>query len=323
MTLRVAEPTERMAAAASAGALSSSGQTGSMAASVGAMAIVPRLAGGVAGGAAVGVAGGAAGGRVRAAGSGPLAGRATAFVGGGPVRGATGFDMGGIVPGRDRVLAAGAALPSLRKPVTGLPTGPATGPATGRVTGFAGGSRVLQGRADAKAGRSSGAASGGLFQDRRAWDAGRVAGGGDRPPVLGGVGFRGLGSGAPGSRALGSVAGPRLTNHGRAAVSARLMPDGVASAVPDGGGIGEGRADSAAPTADAGRGVLGSVFPAGVAAPEPSPGAGNGGGAVMLDGRLVGRLIAERMGREAERAPAGMTRFDARQSAAWRPSGAM
>ena len=109
-------------------------------------------------------------------------------------------------------------------------------------------------------------------------------------------------------------------------LGSKLLADGVAAMPAVGGVTGSGFAGApgeAGGSADGGgRGQVASAFPAGVAGPVPS-GGGGGGGVVMLDGRMVGRWLAERMGREAERAPAGMTRFDARQSAAWRPSGAM
>ena len=109
-------------------------------------------------------------------------------------------------------------------------------------------------------------------------------------------------------------------------LGSKLMADGVAAMPAVGGVTGSGFAGApgeAGGSADGnGRGQVASAFPAGVAGPVPA-GGGGGGGVVMLDGRMVGRWLAERMGREAERAPAGMTRFDARQSAAWRPSGAM
>lgn len=48
---------------------------------------------------------------------------------------------------------------------------------------------------------------------------------------------------------------------------------------------------------------------------------GRNGGDVMLDGRLVGHWLADRMGRDAGRPSAGTTAFDARQAPAWAPSG--
>ena len=54
-----------------------------------------------------------------------------------------------------------------------------------------------------------------------------------------------------------------------------------------------------------------------------SGGNGTGGGVVMLDGRLVGQWLSERMARDAARPGAGATFFDPRQSPAWTPSGAL
>lgn len=50
---------------------------------------------------------------------------------------------------------------------------------------------------------------------------------------------------------------------------------------------------------------------------------GNGGGIVLLDGRLVGEWLMDRMARDAGRPGAGMTGFDPRQAPAWTPSGAV
>lgn len=61
-------------------------------------------------------------------------------------------------------------------------------------------------------------------------------------------------------------------------------------------------------------------------APSTAPresGAERGGGVVMLDGRLVGQWLTDRMGRDAARPNAGMTGFNTRQGAAWSPSGVM
>ncbi len=46
------------------------------------------------------------------------------------------------------------------------------------------------------------------------------------------------------------------------------------------------------------------------------------GGVVMLDGRLVGQWIMDRLGREAGRPSVGMTGFNVRQGVAWNVSGA-
>ena len=118
-----------------------------------------------------------------------------------------------------------------------------------------------------------------------------------------------------GGRSMSMVNGPI----GLVSPGGGLRNDAVPGAAGNLSGNSSGNSSGSWSDGWAGRGP---VFPAGAAAPAAS-GSGGGGGAVMLDGRLVGRWIADRMGREAERAPAGMTRFDARQSAAWRSSSAM
>lgn len=50
-------------------------------------------------------------------------------------------------------------------------------------------------------------------------------------------------------------------------------------------------------------------------------GPGGGGGTVLLDGRLVGEWLMDRMARDAGRPGAGTTSFDPRQGTAWTPSG--
>ena len=50
-------------------------------------------------------------------------------------------------------------------------------------------------------------------------------------------------------------------------------------------------------------------------------GSGGGGGTVLLDGRLVGEWLMDRMARDAGRPGAGTTSFDPRQAPAWTPSG--
>lgn len=50
---------------------------------------------------------------------------------------------------------------------------------------------------------------------------------------------------------------------------------------------------------------------------------GRSGGDVMLDGRLVGHWLADRMGRDAGRPSAGTTHFNPRQAPAWKASGAL
>lgn len=129
---------------------------------------------------------------------------------------------------------------------------------------------------------------------------------------------RSMVSGAPGDVVGSALGGAAATVGGRL----RSMADGPIGSVSPGGGLRNDAVPGAVGNLSDGWAGRGPVFPAGAAAPAAS-GSGGGGGAVMLDGRLVGRWIADRMGREAERAPAGMTRFDARQSAAWRSSSAM
>ena len=93
-----------------------------------------------------------------------------------------------------------------------------------------------------------------------------------------------------------------------------------------GRGADEGRRGAAAPMegADGERARLGpramgrdqTVAPMRMAA-----GPGGGGGTVLLDGRLVGEWLMDRMARDAGRPGAGTTSFDPRQGAAWTPSG--
>ena len=61
------------------------------------------------------------------------------------------------------------------------------------------------------------------------------------------------------------------------------------------------------------------------AAPMPQERGGDAGGVgtVMLDGRVVGQWLSERMARDAARPGAGTTFFDPRQAPAWTPSGAV
>ena len=59
------------------------------------------------------------------------------------------------------------------------------------------------------------------------------------------------------------------------------------------------------------------------APPPPMQDGGQRGGDVVLDGRLVGQWLADRMGRDAARPNAGTTGFDPRQSPAWTPAGSL
>ena len=58
-----------------------------------------------------------------------------------------------------------------------------------------------------------------------------------------------------------------------------------------------------------------------VAPMRMAAGPGGGGGTVLLDGRLVGEWLMDRMARDAGRPGAGTTSFDSRQGAAWTPTG--
>ena len=67
------------------------------------------------------------------------------------------------------------------------------------------------------------------------------------------------------------------------------------------------------------------LFPDRASAPQRGPQGQSaaGGGPVMLDGRLVGHWLSERMAHDAARPAAGTTFFDARQAPAWTPSGVL
>ena len=70
---------------------------------------------------------------------------------------------------------------------------------------------------------------------------------------------------------------------------------------------------------------MAGLFAEQASAPRPdSDGHGDGGGgAVVLDGRMVGQWLSERMARDAARPSAGPTFFDPRQAPAWTPSGVL
>lgn len=51
--------------------------------------------------------------------------------------------------------------------------------------------------------------------------------------------------------------------------------------------------------------------------PDATPAASASSGAVLLDGQLVGQGLWDRMARDAERPPAGLTGFDVRRAPAW------
>ncbi len=70
---------------------------------------------------------------------------------------------------------------------------------------------------------------------------------------------------------------------------------------------------------------MAGLFAERAAAPQPeSEGRGeSGGGTIVLDGRVVGQWLSERMARDAARPGAGTTFFDPRQAPAWTPSGVL
>ena len=87
------------------------------------------------------------------------------------------------------------------------------------------------------------------------------------------------------------------------------------------------RAAPLAPSARALAAVAGPALPEAptfggrpAAPPPPAAEEGGRGGDVVLDGRLVGQWLADRMGRDAARPLAGTTGFDPRQSPAWTPA---
>ena len=96
-------------------------------------------------------------------------------------------------------------------------------------------------------------------------------------------------------------------------------------------GFDDGRRDAAAPMPGAstvgaaeadGRGRGGAAGAGERTAAPMRMAAGSGGsGTVLLDGRLVGEWLMDRMARDAGRPGAGTTSFDPGQAAAWTPSG--
>lgn len=71
---------------------------------------------------------------------------------------------------------------------------------------------------------------------------------------------------------------------------------------------------------------INSLFPDRSAAPDTEGGGGGHDGGdrpVVLDGRVVGQWLSERMARDAARPGAGPSFFDPRQAPAWVPSGVM
>ena len=110
------------------------------------------------------------------------------------------------------------------------------------------------------------------------------------------------------SRAAGSVRGRGMAGAGAPAGD---RPGGL-----QGRGEGGGAAGGESPGAG---GLMGERAAAPLGADR-----GSGGGEmgpVMLDGRLVGHWLSERMARDASRPSAGPSFFDARQAPAWSPSG--
>lgn len=99
----------------------------------------------------------------------------------------------------------------------------------------------------------------------------------------------------------------------------------------DSAGFDDGRRDAVAPTPGAspvgaagadgrGRGGAGGAGER-TAAPMRMAAGPGGSGTVLLDGRLVGEWLMDRMARDAGRPGAGTTSFDPGQGAAWTPSG--
>lgn len=74
-----------------------------------------------------------------------------------------------------------------------------------------------------------------------------------------------------------------------------------------------------------GAGSHGGLFEQPAVAPQAESGGERDGGPgiVMLDGRLVGQWLTDRMARDAGRPGAGTTFFDPRQAPAWTPSGVL
>ena len=115
----------------------------------------------------------------------------------------------------------------------------------------------------------------------------------------------------------GGAGGPVL---GDAADRVVAAPKTVRGVLPRGGvrrGADRPAAEADARTDEPGADRPGDDVRTPAMAPR-EPAAGAQGGAVLLDGRLVGRWLMERMGQAASRPAVGMTGFDPRQSAAWR-----
>lgn len=127
--------------------------------------------------------------------------------------------------------------------------------------------------------------------------------------VFGGVGATPEGAVSSGAALGGAARDPVRPVPGARGVSIFGSP--VGSAMPGLGTDGTGPAG----------GGLAEQYRAPASAPREAE--GQTGGVVMLDGRLVGQWMMDRMGREASRPPAGMTGFNARQGVAWSPSGVM
>ncbi len=62
---------------------------------------------------------------------------------------------------------------------------------------------------------------------------------------------------------------------------------------------------------------LAAAMPAMAPSAEPAPSSGGEGGAVYLDGALVGRWLSDRLAREASRPGGGATGFDPRMGPSW------
>ncbi len=174
------------------------------------------------------------------------------------------------------------------------------------AAGGGGGAFGRGGRAGLRGQTLSASVSGGRDASGPGWGGGGFGAPGARASAsaLGGAGFGGFGAG--GELGVGGGRGRRDagdTSGGWGAVAASGAGSGFGE---DSGWTGAGDLSAGSETAG----------------PGGSGGQGGGGGtSVVLDGRLVGYWLGERMARDAARPEAGPTFFDARQGPAWTPSG--